>query len=273
MGVRPSEDDLNANKTKLERAETAPKVLLYDVECSPMLGMTWGPRWESNLIEVLEEKMIISFAWKWLGESQVRCLALPDFKLYSRNRRDNRALIKRLHQLISSADVVIAHNVDNFDDKMANTDFIINGFEPSPPHKTVDTLKVARRKFKFSSNRLGDLGTLLRLGKKVKHPGWEMWKGCLEGDPKSWANMKLYNLGDVVLLEKIYLKMRPWMVDHPVMMVRDGDFGCPTCLSKRYQARGTSLFSGGYRHRFRCLNAECKRWFRGSVVKSKWKFK
>ncbi len=219
-----------ANQTKhVERVETAPRVLLYDVECTPMLGYTYGPRWEANMIEIVEEKRIISFAWKWLGKPEVRCLALPDFPGYKRFPKNNAALIRELHKIISEAHIAIAHNIDGFDDKMANTGFIDNETGPASPHKTIDTLKVARSKFAFSSNKLEDLGVRLGVGRKIKHPGWPMWKGCIDGDPKHWANMRLYNMGDVTLLEKVYLKIRPWMTNHPNLSAWLPMPGCPKC--------------------------------------------
>jgi hypothetical protein len=269
-----------ANKTKSVSSETAAvavKVLLYDIECTPMIGWTYGPRWEAHMIEIIEEKRIISFAWKWLGETQVRVLALPDFPGYKRNPKSSKALLRELHKLIGQADVVIGHNVDCFDDKMANTELIVNDFTPPPPHKTVDTLKVARSKFAFSSNKLEDLGIRLGVGRKVKHPGWPMWKGCIEGDPKSWAQMRLYNLGDVVLLEAVYRKMRPWMTSHPCMNATDNAdrSKCPHCGAPAIQQsrRGWFFTVMGKVMRFQCK--ACGRWTKGKFVKrmSSWTFK
>lgn len=241
------------------------KILLYDVESSPNIGFCWG-KYEQNMIEFVKERQIISVAWKWLGEKEIHVLALPSFKGYKKNRDDNKALIMRLHELISRADIAIAHNVDNFDDKMANTDFILNGLPPPPPHKTVDTLKVARQKFRFNSNKLDDLGERLGLGRKVEHRGFKMWLGCLNGDMKSWKELMAYNVGDIVLLEKIYLKLRPWMTNHPDVNALDGHVGCPGCKGVNMQRRGWGVLRGGRRQRFQCM--DCGKWSLGSKKKS-----
>lgn len=242
--------------------KTVPKkVLLFDVESSPNIGYTWG-KWEQNVIEFVKEKQIISFAWKWLDEKEVHCLALPMFKGYLKDRDSNKALIERLHELFCRADVIIAHNIVNFDDKMANTDFLLNGLPPPPPHKTVDTLRVARSKFAFSSNKLDDLGARLGLGRKVKHPGFPMWLGCMNGDKKSWAEMVKYNKGDVILLEKIYLALRPYMTNHPNMNAMDDHLGCPACKSTNMQRRGFTMSGAGRRSRFQCM--DCGKWSAGS---------
>lgn len=242
-----------------------PRVLLYDLETSPCIGFTWG-KWEQDVIQFISERQIISASWKWLGEKRVHVLALPDFPGYKKNPKDNGALIKKLHELFEEADVTVGHNVIEFDDKVANTDFLLHGLKPPPPHKNVDTLRVLRSKFALSSNKLDDAGARLGLGRKVKHPGFDMWLGCLNGDPKSWAKLRKYNKGDVVLLEKLYLMIRPWMVNHPSMIPTDRSvMACPRCESKNLQSRGWSRTVSGDRQRFQCQ--DCGAWPSGVLVK------
>lgn len=260
-----------AIQTKSARTETAVRVLLFDIESSPNVGYTWG-RYDQNVIEFVKERQIMCFAWKWLGEREIHAFAAPMAKSYKKNPDDNRELIVKLHEIVSQADVIIGHNIDDFDDKMSNTGFIKHGLKPPPPHRTVDTLKFARHKFRFNSNRLGDLGKFLGLGDKVRTGGFELWKECLAGNEKAWAKMVRYNKGDVRLLEKIYLKERPWMTNHPNMLVPH-DFGCPVCLSKEYEGRGRAKFGLTYKHRFKCLAPDCGKWFRGSVVNKEWRFR
>ncbi len=241
------------------------KVLLYDVESSPNIAYVWGKYEQNALGDFIKERQIISFAWKWLGEKEVHVLALPSFPGYKKNREDNRALILELHKLISSADIAIAHNINEFDDKMANTEFISHGLKPPPPHKTVDTLQFARSKFRFNSNKLGDLGKRLGLGEKVNTGGFELWAKCLQGDRKAWALMMAYNKQDVVLLEKIYLKMRPYMKLHPNMNAADRHIGCPVCRSVNLRRRGWSYSNTGKNPRFSCN--DCGKWSKGAWVR------
>ncbi len=266
---------LIATTTKAERPETASsaKVLLFDIESSPNIGFTWG-RYEQTVIDFVKERQIISFAWKWLGEKKVHCLALPSFKGYRRNRTNNKSLILELHKIISSADIVVGHNVSNFDDKFANSEFAIHGLKPPPPHKQIDTLKVARSKFRFNSNRLGDLSERLGFGKKARTGGFELWLGCLRGEMGSWNRMMAYNKRDVVLLEKIYLKMRPWMTNHPATKPRENtnkNPECPICHERKLQSKGTQMNRKGRAPRYHCQS--CGSWTLGIRVKNKWAVK
>lgn len=246
------------------------KILLLDVETSPNIAYVWGKFEQDVLGEFVRKRHIISFAWKWLGEKQVHVLALPDFPGYKKNPEDNTKLVLRLYSLMGEADVVVAHNLDEFDDKMANTDFIVHGLPPPPPHKAVDTLKFARHKFRFNSNKLDDLGAELHVGRKVRHWGFELWVRCLHGDPAAWALMKKYNRGDVELLERVYLKLRPWMTNHPNMNAPDRHVGCPVCRSVKIQKRGWRINKWGKTPRFQCQ--ECGKWINGALVKGEWRF-
>lgn len=264
----------DANKTKpLKAAETAVKVLLYDIESSPNIAYIWNKYEQDALGEFIKERQIISFAWKWLHEKEVHCLSLPMLPTYKNDPDDNKDLILKLHNLMSQADIVVGHNINKFDDPMSNSEFIRHGLKPPPPHKTIDTLQFARHKFRFNSNKLGDLGKRLNLGDKINTGGFDLWAKCLRGDPGAWAKMALYNMGDVSLLEKIYLKMRPWMTKHPNMNSLDGISACPTCKSPiiKLQSRGRVIFGSGWKRQFQCQ--QCGKWCRGEVIKNSWRFK
>jgi len=245
---------------------TTPKVLLFDLETSPNIAYVWG-KYEQNVIgDFLKERMIISVAWKWLNEKTVHASSIPDYYGYKPNPTKNKKLIEKIHSLFMSADILVGQNGDNFDIKRANAAFIEHGLMPPHPHKTIDTLKVARAKFDFNSNKLDDLGAKLGLGRKLKTGGFDLWKGCLDGDKASWAKMVEYNKQDVVLLEKIYLKFRPWIKNHPNMNVFDASNGCSSCKSTKLRRRGFSMTKKGRRQQYQCLS--CGAWMTGEFTKA-----
>ena len=86
---------------------------------------------------------------------------------------------------------------------------------------------------------MGDLGEHLGLGNKEATGGFELWKGCMLGDEKSWRIMKKYAKQDVDLLQAVYERLRPWMTNHPNRALLDGrPDSCPTCGHEFFVRRG-----------------------------------
>ena len=230
------------------------KVLIFDIENTPLISYTWG-MWETDVIEVKENWYILCFAYKWLGEKDVHIVAMPDFKLYKKDKQNDYEVVKKLHELFEQASMIIAHNGDQFDIKKANARFIFHGFEPPTPYKTIDTLKIARRYFKFDSNKLDYLGQYLKLGRKLPHTGKHLWFGCMEGDMKSWKIMKDYNKMDVILLDKVYRKLRGWKKGTPYMNLIVGKpENCPNCGGEHMHSHGLDWDGLSVYHRYKCLN-------------------
>lgn len=229
------------------------KVLIYDIETAPNLGFIWG-KYEQNVIEYDREWYILCFAYKWLGERTVHAVGLPDFKTYKKDPEDDRELVAALYKLFDEADVVIAHNGDSFDQKKAHARFVYHNMTPPSPYKQIDTKKVAKRYFNFNSNKLDDLGEHLKLGRKVDTGGFALWKGCMNGDKKAWNKMLKYNKQDVALLEKVYLRMRPWIQNHPSLALMDNrPEACPRCKSTRIVKEGSRTYrKTGTVQRYRC---------------------
>ena len=264
-----------ATQTKAVRPETASANLLFiDHETSYNIGSFFQNRmYDVRILKILKHKKIISTAWSWLGSDNIEALALPMLKSYKRDRDDNKGLIKKIHELYTKADIIVGHNINWFDDKMSNTGMLLNDLVP-PPHKTIDTLKIARDKFAFPGNRLDDLGEFLGLGKKVKHDGFEMWEKCMAGDPKAWKDMVRYNIGDVDLLKKIYFKFRPWMNNHPALKVREEtnkNPPCPQCDERKLQNRGFNISRSGRTPRLQCQ--ACGHWPPIAWVRRAWRLK
>lgn len=232
------------------------KVLLYDIETSPNLGWYFALYQEGNILEVEEHWHMLSFAWKWLGDKQTHVLSLKDFPLYKKDKENDKSLIEALWKLFDEADVIVAHNGNSFDIKKTNARFIKHHLKPPSPYKQVDTKLVAKRHFKFDSNKLDDLGDYLGIGRKIQTGGKALWFACMNGDMKAWNKMCDYNKMDVILLEKVYLEMLPYMDNHPDQGYKRGD--CKNCGSDHLQKRGFLINRKGKYQRFQCQN--CSAW-------------
>lgn len=215
------------------------RVLLYDIETAPNLAYVWG-KYEQDVIAYEEQWYMLCFAYKWLGERKTHIVALPDFPLYKKDPTNDYEVIKKLHELFDEADVIIAHNGDSFDQKKSHARMLVHGMAPPSPYRQIDTRKVARKYFNFNSNKLNDLGELLKVGVKAETGGFKLWLGCMNGVKAAWSTMKKYNKQDVVLLEQVYLKMRGWIHPHPAMnLMEDRLDACPNCGHNVLIKRGT----------------------------------
>jgi len=226
------------------------KVMLADIESSPLITYNWG-LYEQDAIKKIKSFTILSFAYKWLDEP-VQVLACDTMS--------EKKLLGEIWKLLDEADLVIAHNGDSFDIKKINTRFIIHKMSPPSPYKTIDTKKVAKSVAAFDSNSLNNLGIDMDEGEKIKHRGFDMWEGCMAGVQRDWDDMKRYNKQDVVLLEKVYKRLVPWIKNHP--RVSDKPNSCPNCGSSKIQSRGEAFTKHGKYNRFVC---ECGKWLRGIV--------
>lgn len=207
------------------------RTISYDIETAYTVSATWG-LFEQNVAKVLREPFIISIAWKVLGESQTHCVALPDFPLYKKDKFNDKELVKFIRDnIFEGADILIAHNGNGFDLKWIYGRFAVHGLKPPTPAQNIDTLLIARRKFKFNSNRLNDLAGYFGIGHKVVTGGINLWYRCIElFDLKAWFLMKKYNKWDVILLEKIYLYILPFITNHPNMSLMLGKpLSCKNC--------------------------------------------
>ena len=215
---------------------TKSKVLFLDIETSPNLAYVWG-KWQQDVIAYKEEWQILSYAYKWQGTAKISCTSQRTFGSIS-----DKEVTLSLWKLLSQADIIIAHNGDAFDLKKANARFLFYNLPPSCQYTSVDTLKVARKYFKFNSNKLNDLCIHLGIGQKSKHQGFDLWLGCMAHKAKSWLTMEKYNKHDVYLLEKVYQRLLPWIERHPNVALISGNLkGCNKCGS-------TKMFKDGFRY-------------------------
>ena len=219
---------------------------------------TWGLFVPSKRIShenIIKSWNCLSWAAKWLFSSEMMSDVLTSTE--SRKRNDRR-ILKSIWKLLNDADIVIAHNGDKFDVPKLNTRFILNGMDEPTPYKTIDTLK-ASRKFRFASNRLDYLGELVRRKGKIK-TDFKLWTQCVAGDQKSLDYMVAYNEEDVLLLEEVYVWLRPWIKGHPNMgLYVDSDKEvCGNCGSDNLQWGGTYATSVNTYSAYRCNNCKAQ---------------
>ena len=231
------------------------KILLIDIESSPNIADVWG-LWNNNvsLSQLRESTRIISWAAKWHGEDAMMFESIMT--------GSQRSMIRKAHRLLDQADVVVSYNGINFDTKHLNREFLIHALPPPSPFKQVDLLRTVRAKFRFPSNKLDYVAGALGIGTKLKHQGHELWQACMARDKDAWYTMEAYNKQDVVLLEKLYVRLTPWIHNNANRSVHSGTECCPSCGGFDFQKRGFSLTAAGKYQRYQCT--DCATWFRAA---------
>jgi len=234
------------------------RILVVDIETAPKLAYVWG-FWNTNvgLNQTLSSTYIMSYAAKWLGKDEM---------YYNETRtEDDKQLCGELAAMFGDADMVVAHNGDKFDIPIVRARCILHGIRPWSPIKQIDTLKVAKREFRFDRNSLAYLAEYLDVAPKEEHkkfPGFELWSECIKGNPEAWEEMQVYNIQDVLTLEQVYLRMRPWISNHPnigVFLEKDRPV-CPKCGGDHVQFRGYAHTNVGKYRKFQCQG--CGGWGR-----------
>lgn len=209
------------------------KILLLDIETAPNVVHVWR-LWKQNVAinQIVAPGYVLCWAAKWLGAS--------DMQFDSVNRSRPKKMFERVHKLISEADVVVHYNGKAFDIPTLNKEFITLGMLPPPPYKQVDLCLTAKREFLFPSNKMEYVARHLKIGEKVEHEGHALWVKCMAGDTEAWKKMERYNKGDVLLLEALYERMKPWIRNHPAHGVYSESSVnvCPACGSAKLQRRG-----------------------------------
>lgn len=233
------------------------RILFLDIETAPNLGWVWG-LWDQNLSpkQVKESQHVLSFAAKWYGQKEM----IFD-SLY---KSSEKLMLRRIHRLLDKADVVVHFYGRKFDIPMLNSDFIRHGMKPPSPYKQVDLKKVCADKFRFPSNKLEYVVEALGIGKKItKDVDFNLWKACMAGDPKAWATMERYNRHDTALLEPLYVKLLPWISNHPNHGAHTGRLDtCPSCGGSHYQKRGSRTVRLLTYQQYECQ--DCGTWFRSN---------
>lgn len=213
----------------LKQEGLSPKILLWDIENSGMLIENVWNLWEPriNYSQVVGDAFILSWSAKWLFDDEIFSDVVTPSE--AKNRNDKR-VVSSVWKLLDQADIIIAHNGDGHDVPKMNTRFVYYKMNPPMYDRTLDTLKIARQVFSFPSNSLNNINKYLGMEEKIHNePG--LWELCLKGDKESLEKLKIYNNQDVLCVESLYLRLLPWIKNHPSWLTYGESDGktCPQC--------------------------------------------
>lgn len=207
----------------------ANKILVLDIETKPAQAYVWRAYGEQNIgvEQIIDPGSIICVGAKWMGEKVTH--------LFSEWEHGKGQMLKEVWLMMNEADAVLTYNGDKFDLPKLQGEFLLAGLGPTPPLTSIDVVK-AVRKLGYFVNRLAFIGPFLGVGAKVKHEGFDLWVKVMQGDVRAQRKMTKYCKQDVRLLEKLYMKVRPFIKNHPHMGIKKHE--CGACGSNHVQSRG-----------------------------------
>lgn len=233
------------------KPKKGPNILIWDIETAGVQGLA------------ADRGFVVCFGYKWLGASKTHCLTVKDYP--GKDEHDDSKLLAVALNIMEKADSIVAHYGDNFDRPYVEARLVRAGLSPIPNTRQVDTCLIARKKFRLSSNRLGNLAEFLnvKVKKMEKRGGWpNWWMGALLGNTAAISKMARYCKQDVDCLELVYLRMRPIISGKLLFNHAIGQtiWTCSACGGHRKQDRGFYWSEMKLWKRHQCQR--CGRWDR-----------
>jgi DNA polymerase elongation subunit (family B) len=220
-----------------------PKRLFFDIETSPNIGLFWEAGYKKTIHtdNIIKERAIICICYKWQGSNKT-------YSLKWDSKQSDKKMLEEFIKVANEAHELVGHNGDRFDLAWIRTRCLFHGIDLFPKYDTLDTLKVARSKFKFNSNRLDYISQFLGFEGKIK-TSFGMWKDILlKNDKEAMSKMVEYCCEDVVQLEKVYLKLAPHFENklHLGMMKGSRKHSCKECGEQEFKISGKRVTAAGY---------------------------
>ena len=157
---------------------------------------------------------------KWYDRADI--IELAEWDKGGRKR-----FLRRVHSLLSQADIVVGHYITGADIPWLKSDLHVEaGLPPLPPFKTVDTLKVLRKEFGAGAPFKG-LDAFCQLvgiqSKTDKYDPAAMERAVTERSAEDRERLTAYCVGDVLAAQALYDYLRPYISNHPTLSVGGKD--------------------------------------------------
>lgn len=239
------------------------RILYWDIETAPAIAYIWRPDDQYVPMDrMVAPPFLLNWGAKWAGSSKlISGLVTPEEAL----ERDDSRIVAEIADLLREADASVAHNGDKFDMPILNGRILYHRLEPLGPARTIDTLTLSRKAFGLPYHKLDFLGEYLGLGRKIR-TDQDLWNRCVAGDYQALTRMKRYNRQDVVLLEKVFEAMKPYVRNLPRMFDAsyDGERACPFCGHDTMVVRGYYRTQASTMVKYQCT--VCERYTRAKAT-------
>lgn len=198
--------------------------------------------------DVIEWPRTICAAWNWYGTQKVE---------FASEWGDGReGMLTRVWEAYDRATLLYGHNVDRFDTRNLNAEWLTHGMMAPSPFKVLDTLKEARKTFGFESNTLASLTERLGIVTKTDKYSVDVARAAVAGDKSAQRRIKSYNVGDIHASREFVDRLRGWIPSHPHSVIGTADDRptCNQCWGDRLEVNGTKLAQQITYRLYRCLD-------------------
>lgn len=239
-------------------SRSEPRIVLFDIESLPDLRevMKVIPNLSNYPGLTLKATInsIICFGYKIFGEKQTHCINAWDFKSWKKDVNDDKEILEKISKVFENTDCVVTHNGKRFDWKFIQTRLLKHGLPPIPKIIHIDTCSIAKSHLLAFNNRLQTLAKFMTSEEKLENGGWELWVKVLQRDKKSMELMTKYCKQDVIALEAVFKKLRPFINQMPNynMYSTHDKPACPNCGSTIVVKNGTRTQKNGIYQQFKC---------------------
>lgn len=246
----------------MKKENKKPRILLFDIENSfnSVLSFDLYPEMIHH-DNIMVERHLYSIAYRWYGEKKTHVVSiLDDEKRFKKDIHDDYHVVKEFKKIIEQADAIVTHNGDKFDIPMFNARMVFHGFPPLPKIVSLDTLKMAKKYFRFNCNRLDYIAKYFGYDGKVDNPK-DLWIKCFKGDITAIKHMVKYNKKDVDILYHVFDKLSPYVKNYQLntgMFLEGAVCSNPACGSSNIEWRGWNYTRTNKYRRFVCR--DCGAW-------------
>lgn len=217
------------------------KILFWDIETTN-LSANFG--------------FIVCVGFKRLGEA-TKVVSIADYpKSFAKKHYNDFFVVQEAKKIIEASEVICTHYGSRFDLPFLNARLIKHGLTPVPPDiPHIDTWRISRYKLQLNSNRLATIAEYFNLGTKSPVTS-DAWLGAMSGDQKSIDYVVKHCKLDVDILERVYMKLRPLITNHPNLGLNKNLLdACPNCGKGGFlQKHGFHVTHKGRYQRYHCMN-------------------
>ncbi len=232
-----------------------PEILYFDIETSHCIAAVWGGgKQYVGHNQILKDRKLLTIAYMWENSLKPVVLKL-DLKKHNLMKFDDDAdkeMLKKFMKVYEQADLAVAHNGRSFDIARLRSRLAKHQLPDIKPILFDDSYGFCKN-IDFTFHKLDFLGKTFDVGNKIE-TRLSLWTNIIwNKSKKALDEMARYNIQDVILLRKVYKKLKNYGGSNLNMAVfNEKPDCCPTCGGNRLQTRADRLRKAGRVTQFQC---------------------